>query len=135
VFSEEDGRLHHIEKWQNEAMDAIHSNKWKPKNKKHAEEFTKIVDKLILAGNEAVFFRDVFTRLHFPVMDDRFQSIAVAHEGTLEWAFDEWVFDVPGGDQQEQEGNLMKWFGDKSGKNLFWITGMYQFCVQVQRLT
>lgn len=120
MFSEDTGnQIHHIEKWQNEAMDAIHTNDWKPKNKKNVEEFSKQVDKLIQAENEAVFCKDVFAKLYFTVLDDRVQSIPTAHEGTFEWIFNS----SSGESEKSQESNLMEWLGNTSGQNLFWITG------------
>ncbi|KAF2794964.1 hypothetical protein K505DRAFT_407227 [Melanomma pulvis-pyrius CBS 109.77] len=121
VFSADDNsQIHHWEKWQNEAMDSIHTNDWKPKNKKHVEEFSKKVDALITVENEAHFCHEVFAKLHFAVMDDRANSIPVAHEGTFEWMFESPPSYESG---QQQASAFLDWLGDKSGQNLFWITG------------
>ncbi|KAF2016210.1 hypothetical protein BU24DRAFT_422561 [Aaosphaeria arxii CBS 175.79] len=114
VFSEEDGRIHHVEKWQNDAMDAIHTNDWKSKNKKNVEEFSKLVDKLSQAEREAVFCADVFDAIQFPAMNDRLQSIEPAYPGTLEWSIK---------DYGDGEDRFLSWLGEKSGQNLFWVTG------------
>jgi hypothetical protein len=118
VFSE-GSHIHHIEKWQNEALDAAHTNDWNPKKKKNVEEFAKIVDKLILAENEAVFCKDMFARLHFSALDDRLQSIPAAHEGTFEWLLE------TTDDGAKKQSQFMEWLGSTSGQNLFWITGEY----------
>ncbi|KAF2134245.1 hypothetical protein P153DRAFT_363224 [Dothidotthia symphoricarpi CBS 119687] len=112
--SEEDTRLHHCEKWQNEALDAVQTNEWKPKNKKNLEVFSKLVDKLIVAENEAHFCAQIFERLGFKELDDRLCSIPTPLEGTFEWVF---------GERQEEMGGLLEWFGNTRGENLFWITG------------
>jgi hypothetical protein len=112
VFSEE--ATAHWEKWQNEALDAVHANEWKPKSKKNVEEFAKQVDLLIEKANEAHFCDQVFERLKFEELDDRLHSVSAPHEGTLEWAFD---------DQQTDEGGVLEWLGNQRGENLFWITG------------
>lgn len=118
IFIEDDGRLRHCEKWQNEALDAIHTNDWKPdwksKGKKDLEEFTKLVDKLVAAENEAHFCAEIFGKLRFEELDDRLCSASDPLEGTFEWVF---------GEQQEEEGGLLEWFGNTRGDNLFWITG------------
>ncbi|KAF2630699.1 hypothetical protein BU25DRAFT_488856 [Macroventuria anomochaeta] len=114
VFSEEGPRMPHWEKWQNESLDAVHANEWKPKSKKNVEEFSKQVDQLIAAANEAHFCDQVFEILAFEELDDRLHSIATPHEGTLEWAFDE---------QQTAEGGVLEWLGNQRGESLFWITG------------
>lgn len=104
----------HWEKWQNEALDAVHGNEWNPKSKKHVEEFSKQVDQLIIAANEAHFAQQIFENLRFEELDDRLHSISAPHEGTLEWAFD---------DLQTDEGGVLEWLGNQRGENLFWITG------------
>ncbi|KAF9692282.1 hypothetical protein EKO04_009464 [Ascochyta lentis] len=113
VFSE-GSRMPHWEKWQNGALDAVHINEWKPKNKKHVEEFSKQVDQLVSAANEAHFCDQIFERLAFDELNDRLHSIPAPHEGTLEWAFD---------DQQTDEGGVLEWLGNQRDDNLFWVTG------------
>jgi hypothetical protein len=109
-----DSRTHHWERWQNDALDTIQANGWKPKNKKHVEEFSKQVDALILAENKAHFCREVFAHLHFEEQDDRLQSISAPHEGSFDWIFEP---------RRQKEGGLLRWLGDTSGQNLFWVTG------------
>ena len=104
----------HWEKWQNEALDAVHANEWKPKSKKSVEEFSKQVDQLVTAANEAHFCDQIFERLVFEELDDRLHSIPAPHEGTLEWVFE---------DQQTDEGGVLEWLGNQRGENLFWVTG------------
>lgn len=104
----------HWEKWQNGALDAVHANEWKPKNKKHVEEFSKQVDELISAAIEAHFCDQIFERLIFEGMNDRLHSTTTPFEGTLEWVFD---------DHQTNEGGVLEWLGNTRGDNLFWITG------------
>ncbi|KAH7138816.1 hypothetical protein B0J11DRAFT_25033 [Dendryphion nanum] len=116
VFSEEDGRIHHVEKWQNDAMDAVHANDLKAKNKKNVEEFAKQVDLLIQAEKDAVFCDDIFQSLRFTAMDDRFQSIPSALDGTFNWFLEEPKLNASG-------TNFMEWLSNTNGKNLFWITG------------
>ncbi|KAF3044647.1 hypothetical protein E8E12_007194 [Didymella heteroderae] len=114
VFSETGPHTPHWEKWQNEALDAVHVNEWKPKSKKNVEDFSKQVDSLIMAANEAHFCDQIFTRLRFEELDDRLHSIAKPHDGTLEWVFD---------DQHTDEGGVLEWLGNQRGEHLFWITG------------
>ncbi|KAJ4317890.1 hypothetical protein N0V94_004720 [Neodidymelliopsis sp. IMI 364377] len=114
VFSEGGPRMPHWEKWQNEALDAVHENEWRPKSKKNVEEFSKQVDKLIEAASEAHFCDEMFARLVFDELNDRLHSVATPHEGTLEWTFD---------DQQTDEGGVLEWLSNTRGENLFWITG------------
>jgi len=104
----------HWERWQNEALDAVHTNEWKPKNKKHVEEFSKQVDLLISAANEAHFREQIFERMRFEELDHRLHSVSKPHDGTLEWVFD---------DQHTDEGGVLEWLGNQRGENLFWITG------------
>ena len=107
-----------MEKWQNDAMDAIHANDLKPKNKKNVEEFSKQVDLLIQAEKDAVFCNDVFEMPKFPGMDDRLQSIPAAMDGTFGWFLEE-----AGSSNGVSGTNFMEWLGNTSGENLFWITG------------
>lgn len=100
-------------------MDAVHTNDLKPKNKKNVEEFSKQVDLLIQAEKDAVFCNDIFEKLKFPAMDDRFQSIAPATEGTFGWFLEEAKSNNVSGT------NFMEWLGNTNGENLFWITGLY----------
>jgi hypothetical protein len=101
-------------------MDSIHTNDWKPKNKKHVEEFSKKVDSLITVENEAHFRLEVFAKLHFPTMEDRSHSIPAAHDGTFEWMFDS----PPSCEDGKQPPSVfLDWLGDKGGQNLFWVTG------------
>jgi hypothetical protein len=114
VFSETGPHTPHWEKWQNEALDAVHANEWKPKSKKAVEEFSKQVDSLITAANEAHFCDRIFARLRFEGLDDRLHSIAKPHHGTLEWVFH---------DQHTDEGGVLEWLGNQRGEHLFWVTG------------
>ncbi|KAF2732565.1 hypothetical protein EJ04DRAFT_469981 [Polyplosphaeria fusca] len=120
VFSEDTPHLHHVEKWQNSAMDAVHTNKWKPNKKKDVEEFHKHTDALVLAETEARFAQETFAKLYFPVLDDRIQSIPAAFEGTFEWLFES---SATAGATGADEANFMQWLANKGGHNLFWITG------------
>lgn len=114
MFSEEGSRVY-WETWQNEALDAVHANEWKVKNKKHVEEFSsQQVDRLISAANEAYFCEQVFERLNFEELEHRLNAVAAPHRGTLEWVFD---------DPQTDEGGLLEWLGNERGENLFWVTG------------
>ncbi|OSS54859.1 hypothetical protein B5807_01797 [Epicoccum nigrum] len=114
VFSEEGSRVY-WETWQNEALDAVHANEWKPKNKKHVDEFSsQQVERLIGAANEAYFCEQVFERLNFEELEHRLNAVATPHRGTLEWVFD---------DPQTDEGGVLEWLGNQRGENLFWVTG------------
>jgi nucleoside-triphosphatase THEP1 len=117
VFAEDgqDGKLRHWEKWQNEALDSIHANQWKPNKKKNVEEFSKIVNKLIVLENEAHFRDSIFRLLWFEQLDDRLHSIERPMDGTMNWVF--------GDERMQEEGALLDWLGSTSGQNLFWITG------------
>ncbi|KAF2683464.1 hypothetical protein K458DRAFT_46854 [Lentithecium fluviatile CBS 122367] len=114
MTSVHDPKTHHWERWQIDAINSIHTNAWKPKNRKHVEEFSKHVDALVLAENKAHFCREVFAHLHFVEQDDRLQSISTPHEGSFDWVLDP---------RHEKQASLLKWLGDTSGKNLFWMTG------------
>ncbi|KAF2117082.1 hypothetical protein BDV96DRAFT_490389 [Lophiotrema nucula] len=114
VFSDDNAPgIHHTEKWQNEAMDAIHVNDWKPKSKKNVEEFSKHTQSLVLVESEARFAKDIFGKLYFPVLDDRVQNIPAPLDGTFEWLFE----------GSEESGTFMNWLASKDGQNLFWVTG------------
>jgi hypothetical protein len=106
--------MQYWEKWQNEALDAVHTNEWKPKSKKHVDEFTKQVDKLIQSANEAHFCDEMFSRLCFEELDHRINSIPAPHPGSFEWMFD---------DAQRDQGGLLEWLGNTRGDNFFWVTG------------
>ncbi|KAF2876481.1 hypothetical protein BDV95DRAFT_590592 [Massariosphaeria phaeospora] len=117
VFSAEDAS--HVERWQNDAMDAVHTNDWKPKTKKDVEGFSKHVDLLVQVENQAHFYSQMFAKLYFPHMDDRLHTLSAAHEGTFDWIFDS------NNDESKTIHciNLLDWLSDSSGQNLFWITG------------
>ena len=100
-------------------MDAIHTNDWKPKNKKHIDEFSQKVDVLINVENEMHFCQEMFTKLNFTVLDDRINSIPPPHDGTFEWMFEA----PPSYEGDRQTTVFLDWLADKSGENLFWITG------------
>ncbi|KAH7072799.1 hypothetical protein BKA63DRAFT_472998 [Paraphoma chrysanthemicola] len=117
VFADdgEGGKLRHWEKWQNEALDSIHANQWKPNKKKNVEEFAKIVDQLIVLETEAFFCDEVFKHLWFEQLDERVHSVETPMEGTMRWVF--------GDERMQDEGALLDWLGSTKGENLFWITG------------
>lgn len=116
VLRDESSRAPHWEEWQNEAIDAIRINDWKPKNKKHVEEFSKKVDSLILANNEVRFCNEIFANLHFAEQDDRLYSISTPLERSCRWIFDP---------KRQREGSFLEWLGSTNGQNLYWITGEY----------
>ena len=102
-------------------MDAIHANGLKPKSKKNVEEFSKQVDKIVNFESEAAFCRDIFAKLNFTAINDRFHSISVPYEGTFGW-----ILDAPiQGSQRQETANFMSWLGSTDGQNMFWITGVY----------
>ncbi|KAF1920048.1 hypothetical protein BDU57DRAFT_583573 [Ampelomyces quisqualis] len=107
--------LQHWEKWQNDALDSIHANDWRPNKKKNVEEFGKIVDTLITVENEAHFCDEVFSLLRFEEAAERLHSVEANMDGSMNWVF--------GDDRMGDEGGLLEWFGNTRGDNLFWITG------------
>lgn len=113
-FSIDGSGAHPRERWQQETLDIIRTNDWKPKNKTHVEEFSEKVNSLILAENEAQFYDDIFANLHFPEQDDRLYSIGAPVKGSFRWMFDA---------RHQKEGSFLDWLGNTSGQNLFWITG------------
>ncbi|KAF1943450.1 hypothetical protein EJ02DRAFT_510967 [Clathrospora elynae] len=116
VFSSEENGVgvRHWERWQNEALDLIHAHKWKSSKKKNVEEFSKVVDKLVVAEQETVFLETVFKRLWFEELDERVNSIPNPADGGFEFVF---------GDSARQVGGLLEWFGSRRGEGVFWITG------------
>ncbi|KAF1997134.1 hypothetical protein P154DRAFT_622732 [Amniculicola lignicola CBS 123094] len=120
VFSDDDApHVHPRERWQNQAMDMIHENSWKPKNKKNVEEFSKLVETLIQSENEARFRSDLFAKLQFPAMNDRLQSVPEPFEGSYEWL----LKSPSNGCQKQKENNFLDWLASTEGQNLYWITG------------
>lgn len=116
VFSGDEGaHLHHWEKWQNTALDVIHSNDWKANKKKNVEEFSKHVDKLMQAELEAHFCETVFKLLWFEELDERVNSIQKPADGGMEFIF---------GESGRNVGGLLEWFASSRGEGLFWVTGM-----------
>jgi hypothetical protein len=115
LFSgEEDVHTKHWEKWQNQTLDLIHSNDWKSNKKKDVEEFSKQVDALIQAENEAYFRATIFDRLWFEEMDERMNSIPAPVDGGFEWVFR---------DASRQVGGLLEWFTNTRGEEIYWLTG------------
>ncbi|CAN9388955.1 unnamed protein product [Alternaria alternata] len=115
LFSGEEGvHTKHWEKWQNQTLDMIHSNDWKSNKKKDVEEFSKQVDALIQAENEAYFRAIIFDRLWFEEMDERMNSIPAPVDGGFEWVF---------GDASRQVGGLLEWFTNTRGEEIYWLTG------------
>ena len=115
VFTAEDtGRMHHWEKWQNTALDAIHANDWKHNKKKNVEEFSKQVDQLVQAEKEAYFYETVFKLLWFEELDDRVNSITKPIPGGLEFVF---------GEGGVQVGGILEWFASSRGcgKREWWV--------------
>ncbi|KAF1953991.1 hypothetical protein CC80DRAFT_135094 [Byssothecium circinans] len=114
AFRVEDFRSYFLEGWQSNAISVIHTKGWQPNKKLHLEEFSKLVDKLIAAENEAHFCNEIFANLHFAEQDDRLHSISAPHDGTCEWVFE----------RKLQKGTkLLDWLSSTSGQNLFWLTG------------
>ena len=115
VFSGEDSAtMHHWEKWQNSALDAIHAGDWKANKKKNLEEFSKHVDKLLVDEHEAYFCEAVFKLLWFDELDERVNSIAKPLDGSFEYLFGKMGMEV---------GGLLEWFANNRGEGLYWITG------------
>jgi hypothetical protein len=114
MISLEDTQAFHQQSWQHEAVEAISTNDWKAKNKKHLEDFSKLVDNLILADTEARFRELIFASLHFPEQDDRLYSISKPSEDSFEWIWNS---------RQQGRGSFPVWLGDTSGQNVFWLTG------------
>jgi hypothetical protein len=117
VFAQDDSNvaLRHWEKWQNNALDSIHTNDWKSNKKKNVEEFSKIVDQLITIENEAHFYEEIFKGLFFEEADERLHAVEPPMEGSMKWVFED--------DRMTDEGGLLDWMGNARGENLFWITG------------
>jgi hypothetical protein len=117
VFAQDDAEvaLRHWEKWQNDALDSIHANDWKPNKKKNVDEFAKIVDGLITAENEAHFCEEVFRCLHFDEANERFYAVEPPMDGSMKWVFAD--------ERMSDAGGLLEWFGNTNGDNLFWVTG------------
>jgi hypothetical protein len=113
-FSNDEGV--HWEKWQNETLDAVHSNNWKSGKKKNVEEFSKLVDSLVEAEKEAHFREKTFELLRFEELDERMNSVSKPVEGGFEWIFD---------DAARQVGGLLEWFSSARGEGVYWLTGMY----------
>ncbi|KAJ4344731.1 uncharacterized protein N0V89_012475 [Didymosphaeria variabile] len=114
MISLEHTQAYHQEAWQHEAIEAISTNDWKAKNKKHVEEFAKLVDNLVLAEIEARFRDLTFANLHFPEQDDRLHSISKPNEDSFQWIWNS---------RQQGKGSFPVWLGDTSGQNVFWLTG------------
>ncbi|KAH7401928.1 hypothetical protein DE146DRAFT_448807 [Phaeosphaeria sp. MPI-PUGE-AT-0046c] len=112
---EADVPLRHWEKWQNEALDAIHANEWKPGKKKNVEEFGKIVDGLITLENEAHFCEEIFRALHFEEANECLYAVEAPMDGSMKWVFED--------ERMSDEGGLLEWLGNIRGDNLFWISG------------
>jgi hypothetical protein len=117
VFANDDAEvaLRHWEKWQNDALDSIHANDWKPNKKKNVDEFAKIVDGLITAENEARFCEEVFRCLHFDEANERLYAVESPMDGSMRWVFAD--------ERMSDAGGLLEWFGNTNGDNLFWVTG------------
>ncbi|KAF2440909.1 hypothetical protein P171DRAFT_434643 [Karstenula rhodostoma CBS 690.94] len=110
----EDTQTIHQQAWQHEAVEAIRTNDWKARNKKHTEEFCKLVDNLVLADTEARFRDLIFANLHFPEQDDRLHSISKPNDESFQWIWNS---------QQQGKGSFPVWLGDSNGQNVFWLTG------------
>ncbi|KAH8731342.1 hypothetical protein GQ44DRAFT_698575 [Phaeosphaeriaceae sp. PMI808] len=117
VFAQDDSEvaLRHWEKWQNEALDAVHTNDWRSNKKKNVEEFGNIVEKLIVVENEAYFFEEIFRLLWFEEADERLNGIQGPMDGSMKWVF--------GDERLEEERGLLEWLGNARGENLFWVSG------------
>jgi hypothetical protein len=117
VFAKDgsDAELTHWEKWQNDALDSIHANDWKPNKKKNVEEFAKIVDQLVTVEKEDHFCESIFKCLRFEEADERMHSIDAPMDGSMKWIFND--------ERMSDEGGLLEWFGNTRGENLFWIQG------------
>lgn len=110
----EDTQAVHQQAWQHDAVEAISTNDWKAKHKKHLEDFSKLVDKLVLADTEARFRDLIFANLHFPEQDDRLYSISKPSEESFQWIWNS---------RQQGKASFPVWLGDNSGQNVFWLTG------------
>ncbi|KAF2034716.1 hypothetical protein EK21DRAFT_55929 [Setomelanomma holmii] len=118
IFAEdgEEGKtLRHWEKWQNEALDAIHAQGWRAGKKKNVDGFSAIVDKLIGAEKEVYFCDEAFKLLWFEGLDERLNSVERPMDGTMGWMF--------GDERMGEKGALLEWLGSTQGQNLFWIKG------------
>ena len=117
IMGSEETKAYHQEAWQYQAVEAITSNDWKARNKKHVEEFSKLVDALLTAENEARFQDKIFRNLHFAEQDDRLYSISKPNEESFQWLWDS---------QRQGKGSFPDWLGDTAGQNVFWLTGIAQ---------
>ena len=107
-------QAYHQEAWQHDAVESITTNDWKAKNKKHVEEFSTLVDSLVLADTEARFRELTFANLHFKEQDDRLHSISKPNDESFQWIWNS---------RQQGKGSFPMWLGDTSGQNVFWMTG------------
>ncbi|KAF2644266.1 hypothetical protein P280DRAFT_228488 [Massarina eburnea CBS 473.64] len=113
-FAVEDFRVPFLERWQERVIEAIQTNGWQANKKQHLQEFSKVLDTLVVAENEAHFRNEIFGNLHFTEQDDRLHSITPPQEGTCDWIFE----------PRLQKGTkLLEWLGETTGQNLFWLTG------------
>jgi hypothetical protein len=118
-FFPDDTEQRYRERWQEEVLDAIHANDWKAKKKEHVEDFSEHVNALVQIENDAQFYSELFSKLHFPEQHDRIQSINAPHINSFAWIFDS---------ETEHDDSFPNWLADNSGKNLFWITGWFSLC-------
>jgi hypothetical protein len=115
VFAQDHASASHWEKWQNAALDAIHTNEWRPNKKKSIDDFAKIVDELVVAENEAYFCDQVFKLLHFDAINERLHAIVSPMDGSMQWLFND--------ARMQDENNFLDFLSNTRGEHLFWLTG------------
>ncbi|KAF1973951.1 hypothetical protein BU23DRAFT_505699 [Bimuria novae-zelandiae CBS 107.79] len=114
VIGLEPTQTYYREAWQHDALGSITTNDWKARNKKHVEEFAKLVDVLVVTEKEARFRDKIFNNLHFAEQDDRLYSISKPNEESFQWIWNS---------QQQGRTSFPEWLGDTTGRNVFWLTG------------
>lgn len=106
----------HVERWQNEALDAVHGKGWKVGKKKDMEEWAGVVDRLVGGEKEERFFEGVMGLLGWEESEERVNGVVGPDGGAYEWVF---------GESGRVVGGLLEWFGSARGEGVFWVTGMF----------
>jgi hypothetical protein len=101
-------------------LEAINKNRWHSRNDTHVRCFSEAISSVSRSDAESRFYRAILTRIKFPGMPDRHESIPEAFQTTFQWIFNPSKISSQG----ERWDNFSTWLGRRKDSNVYWITGV-----------
>ncbi|KAF2823870.1 hypothetical protein CC86DRAFT_384404 [Ophiobolus disseminans] len=101
-----------------EVLNAIRENNWQASSRRDITAFSAMLDSHTTAAIRTRFQKMILSRLYFPHMVDRADSIPEAQAETFKWLFEDGVQE----NKEEHQASFSEWLR-KNDSNVYWIAG------------